>query len=685
MNLSPLYELRERLAGSGIAGVNLIKEDFRLSRAIEALEPLAKAAPVFQKIYDTAKEAIKPECENPTGVLLDALALVDAVIYTQGITETKKEPEKILFGKVKEYQNISYSVLTPLLEALTTTGSQRLEIVKEVYQNHPEYLNDYRVFYAFVRALSDNYTELAEQVEEILCKEDETIIPILKKELSLKELATGAEKKKGMQRYVHVIEAIAKEKENDYYLYLAEEATKGVKQAAIEALRHSKENVEYLLRLVKTERGANKKAAQYALSFLESPEIFSYWEKEIKKSPDSVKEFLRFSSVREVSDIIAKGWIELLKQILEKKEITEEEFLNLYVYGEMLLGKDTEAICEGYEFLAKEEKNFEKIIAPKQIRKDEHTINYYGYSYSALSVGQKRQYSIAQIFREKLLENLLYQESPALIKLIEKLYKTYGKSYASHAFLGALLQKKKEDIYEEFAPLIDEKVKMRIEQEEGKEKGKGDNSCFFNILGRIQYDEKNDSHYLYQPFFDYKTSKLIPCRRPLKEKLDEKWYLFLTDSKLNKSKTFYYTYDNENLNRQYYYGYNQYDAMLVNITDIHSSNSRKIVGNYIYERTLQLGEKEEKGNQIYSYYEWLRYLKWENKQGMLVAYLKKKKNHTFWDIKRKLEILGFTNEQFQKELEQIIEAINKGEISLNDRDRDSFLKYYETSKNTTIS
>ena len=685
MNLSPLYELRERLAGSGIAGVNLIKEDFRLSRAIEALEPLAKAAPVFQKIYDTAKEAIKPECENPTGVLLDALALVDAVIYTQVITETKKEPEKILFGKVKEYQNISYSVLTPLLEALTTTGSQRLEIVKEVYQNHPEYLNDYRVFYAFVGALSDNYTELAEQVEEILCKEDETIIPILKKELSLKELATGAEKKKGMQRYVHVIEAIAKEKENDYYLYLAEEATKGVKQAAIEALRHSKENVEYLLRLVKTERGANKKAAQYALSFLESPEIFSYWEKEIKKSPDSVKEFLRFSSVREVSDIIAKGWIELLKQILEKKEITEEEFLNLYAYGEMLLGKDTEAICEGYEFLAKEEKNFEKIIAPKQIRKDEHTINYYGYSYSALSVGQKRQYSIAQIFREKLLENLLYQESPALIKLIEKLYKTYGKSYAPHAFLGALLQKKKEDVYEEFAPLIDEKVKMRIEQEEGKEKGKGDNSCFFNILGRIQYDEKNDSHYLYQPFFDYKTSKLIPCRRPLKEKLDEKWYLFLTDSKLNKSKTFYYTYDNENLNRQYYYGYNQYDAMLVNITDIHSSNSRKIVGNYIYERTLQLGEKEEKGNQIYSYYEWLRYLKWENKQGMLVAYLKKKKNHTFWDIKRKLEILGFTNEQFQKELEQIIEAINKGEISLNDRDRDSFLKYYETSKNTTIS
>lgn len=672
MNLSPLYELRERLAGSVIAGVNLIREDFRLSRAIEALEPLAKAAPVFQKIYDTAKEAIKPECENPTGVLLDALALIDAVIYTQGITETKKEPEKILFGKVKEYRNISYSVLKPLLEALTTTGSQRLEIVKEVYQSHPEYLADYRVFYALVGALSDNYSELAQQVEEILCKEDETIIPILKKELSLKELAAGAEKKKGMQRYVHVIEAIAKEKENDYYLYLAEEATKGVKQAAIEALRHSKENVEYLLRLVKTERGANKKAAQYALSFLESPEIFSYWEKEIKKSPDSVKEFLRFSSVREVSDMIAKGWIELLKQILEKKEITEEDFLNLYAYGEMLLGKDTEAIWEGYEFLAKEEKAFEKIIAPKQMM----NYYYYGVYNSALSIRQKYQNSIAQIFREKLLESLLYKGSPFLIKLVEKLYKTYGKNYAPHAFLAALLKNKKEDVYEEFAPLIDEEVKMRIEQGEGKEgkQGKDDNSCFFNILGRIQYDEKRDKHYLYQPFFSYKTSDMIPCRKPLKEKLDERWYVFLTDSKLHKSKTFYCTYDMEMAENQRYNSYNIYDNMLIKIADIHSENSRKIIGSYIYQCVLQ----EEKKNQIYIYYEWLKYLKWENKHGMLAACLKKRKNNTFEGIKRELEMLGFTKEQLEGELKQIMKAVKEEEISLNISDMYSFLKYCES-------
>ena len=50
MNLNPLYELKERLESSVIAGVSLLSEDFRLARAVEQMEPLAKASPIFQKI-----------------------------------------------------------------------------------------------------------------------------------------------------------------------------------------------------------------------------------------------------------------------------------------------------------------------------------------------------------------------------------------------------------------------------------------------------------------------------------------------------------------------------------------------------------------------------------------------------------------------------------------------------------
>ena len=47
MDLKALYELHSRLETAAVAGVNLLGEDFRLRRAIEAVEPLAKASPVI--------------------------------------------------------------------------------------------------------------------------------------------------------------------------------------------------------------------------------------------------------------------------------------------------------------------------------------------------------------------------------------------------------------------------------------------------------------------------------------------------------------------------------------------------------------------------------------------------------------------------------------------------------------
>ena len=50
MNLQPLYDVKERLEYTAIAGVSLLGEDFRLQRAAENLKPLAAASPVFAKI-----------------------------------------------------------------------------------------------------------------------------------------------------------------------------------------------------------------------------------------------------------------------------------------------------------------------------------------------------------------------------------------------------------------------------------------------------------------------------------------------------------------------------------------------------------------------------------------------------------------------------------------------------------
>ena len=95
MNLQPLFELRERLESSMIAGVALIGDDFRLARAVEQMAPLAGASPVFKRIYDTAKSALAPDCAGRCGAVLDAYALTDAVLCTQGVVEAEGEIEEI--------------------------------------------------------------------------------------------------------------------------------------------------------------------------------------------------------------------------------------------------------------------------------------------------------------------------------------------------------------------------------------------------------------------------------------------------------------------------------------------------------------------------------------------------------------------------------------------------------------
>ena len=84
MNLQPLYDVKARLEQAAIAGTGLLGEDFRLQRAAESLKPLAAASPVFGKIDGGLRALLSAPAEERAGLLLDLLALVDAVAYTQG-------------------------------------------------------------------------------------------------------------------------------------------------------------------------------------------------------------------------------------------------------------------------------------------------------------------------------------------------------------------------------------------------------------------------------------------------------------------------------------------------------------------------------------------------------------------------------------------------------------------------
>lgn len=83
MNLTPLYELKERLENLIFAGTSLAGEDFKLKRAYENFLPLAELNPVFAKIKAGMEKVFAADKDAINENLLDVLSLVDAVAYTQ--------------------------------------------------------------------------------------------------------------------------------------------------------------------------------------------------------------------------------------------------------------------------------------------------------------------------------------------------------------------------------------------------------------------------------------------------------------------------------------------------------------------------------------------------------------------------------------------------------------------------
>ena len=346
MNLQPLYDVKERLEAAAIAGTGLLGEDFRLKRAAEGLKPLAAASPVFGKIDAGLTGLLSAPPEERAGLLLDTLALVDAVAYTQAGTGGAGELEPLRAGS-GQYRELSYSQLAPLLTALTTTGGGRQETIKSAWENHPEYFTDFRVLPAVVAGLGDSYGEIADQNANILEKAGPAAVPLLKEGFD----PAG---KKEMARRAQVLEEIAGASENQWYLEQLAGAKKPVRQALILALRHDPANAQTLIGLCQTEKKECQEAARFALARMETDESRPYWEALVQKDTYGAVAAMRLSSARTATDLIA-GWF---LQTVERLKKDPAMPLNGEIFG--LLGqlrtalecKTGPKVCEAFRAAA---------------------------------------------------------------------------------------------------------------------------------------------------------------------------------------------------------------------------------------------------------------------------------------------------------------------------------------------
>ena len=493
MNLEPLYELKNRLENVSIVGINLVKDDFRLQRAVDQMKGYASAAKVFKQIYEMGQKLIEDDEEDKCDLLLDLLALLDAVLCTQATTYSGDNLQKIEMtaGKENFYQELHYSELSQIVSAFTGTGGGRLAIIENAFETSPEMFDDFRLKSYMIKGLSDKYSEIVDTVTEELKKKNKDVIPLLKDGFDLQG-------KKEMVARLDIISSICKEEENDFYKYCIENGSKEIKEFAIGALIYDQNNTDYILNLTKTEKGKLKKKAFEALSYMNDDRAEKEWDKFFKKKPFENIEYLKGTNQQWVTDYINNYIKEYAEELKNKTLKTEEERRQVQ-----------EEVAE--------------LCSVASNKRTEKTLSLYKELYLYNKAAVKRilsYYILTEITKE-------------ITDLIKELSKKYEGEFLEQEFLISLLQNKPETTYKNFSKFAgagkDEKgikklfhtffANNKLSKNKEEAKAQEDFSTLFNVIFHIHYDEENKEYILYwQNINDYSVMKIKL------NGFDKKWY-----------------------------------------------------------------------------------------------------------------------------------------------------------------
>jgi len=263
--LTDVYTETRRLA---VAGSIVAPGDFRLKRLIAPLQRSGEKAPVFTKVAEAVQRVVESNEQTSAEAILDLSSLVCSILYTQGATGAD--------GKLIPIKPSTYSagrtfltarVIKPLLKAMSTSGSGRLEAIHAAYERNQ--FTDLRLIRPALAAIDDGYREIGDFVaDSILPIYGKAILEDLEKSLDLKG-------KQGHARRLRLIHKLEPQQSKELIQKALEEGSKDVKIAAIECLGDSPEDLSFLLEQTRSRSQDVRAAAMLALSRLDTPEINS--------------------------------------------------------------------------------------------------------------------------------------------------------------------------------------------------------------------------------------------------------------------------------------------------------------------------------------------------------------------------------------------------------------------------
>jgi hypothetical protein len=601
MNLSVVYELRDRLKTAAVAGTGLIEEDFRLKRAVEQMAPLGKASPVFGRIYQMAQKTTQPDCGSREEMVLDTLSLLDAVLCTQGSLLKEGEWEEIPGGDTKDglCVNIPYRQMAPVLEAFRGTGSGRYAVIRDAHEAQPEIFKDFRIKNLCVKALGDSYGDLADMVAHWLLDEGRGILPLLKQGFD----PAG---RRDMARRVEIIDAIAGGDENGFYVEMFPKASKEVKEPLARALRHCEANEDLLLDLVKSEKGKVKEEALWSLARMNGEKAREFWKKQMGKKPEKAVNYLQNSRTMWASDLIAEyliQWLDTFKESgLSLKQLKDEDRQRIYDLWRAALGKSSPQMCACYKRVYQ--------VLPKETA-------------------------------ERLWESLMEEQPAGLCQTAEELYDAYGDEFLQSVFWIDLLTKSAGEVYDRFSPYLKpEELLDAIKQIGGKKK---DPMGIYQVLMRVSYEEKEGSYVVYRESWESPIRYRTVVTR-LEAGLDPRWYPLLLKSKDRFNARF---------RKQVRNSFdNSYDAMVAGLFRPDMEGLKEAYGNYFY-----LGARHR--GPVAADIRMLKKCGWKDYKGLLALVGKKSSRVAIYEIREILGELPLSSEELAGELEELIKSYGK--------------------------
>jgi hypothetical protein len=343
MSIAVLTEVYNEMRRLAIAGSSVAPGDFRLKKLLPALEQAGAKAPVFARVAEAVKAVVDSSEATSAPALLDLTVLVNAILYTQGEVGAAGPLEPIETTELgASATQTSARVLKPLLEALTTTGSGRLEIIRDAHERGA--FRDLRLVRPALVALDDTYAEIADfAADRILPLYGKAIAPELRMTLDLKGKA-------GHPRRLRLLHALDPAGTRELVKQALETGSKEMKVVAIECLGSYPEDLSYLLEQAAAKNQEVRQAAYQALANSEDDAAVAVLQQALKgKDLELAADALaRSRNARLLGHLIdaAEGELASLGKVKEKKEASQK-IGRAIVYLNCLAGR-TDARSEAF-------------------------------------------------------------------------------------------------------------------------------------------------------------------------------------------------------------------------------------------------------------------------------------------------------------------------------------------------